>query len=276
MALRYYPQRNPWSHKGQLGYVLIIGGSKQYSGSPVFNSLAALRSGADLITIVGPKRAMDIAASFAPDIITYPLDNELELKHVSKVLTLAKNFHSLIIGGGLNRSKKTCQAIRKIIKNADLPIVIDAEAIRAITEKPKIIENKKVIITPHTEEFRILTGEKVKPEIKDRREKVKKWANKLKTTILLKGHIDVISDGKKVALNKTGSCFMTKGGFGDTLSGICGTLLAQNIEPFEAAQTAAYINGKAGELASKKYGAGVLASDIFEFIPLILKKESRK
>ena len=274
--MKYYPRRDLWSHKGQFGYVLIVGGSKQYSGSPVFNGLSALRSGADLITVIGPKRAMDIAASFDPDIITYPLDSEFELKHVSKVLALSKNFHSLIIGGGLKRSKKTGQAIRKIIKNIDLPIVIDAEAIRTIAEKPEIIKNKKAIVTPHTEEFRILTGEKVKPEIKDRQEKVKKWADKLKTTILLKGHVDVISDGKKVALNKTGSCFMTKGGFGDTLSGICGTLLARNIEPFEAAQTAAYINGKAGELASKKYSEGVMASDIFEFIPLILKKESRK
>lgn len=272
MILKYCAQRNLWSHKGQFGYVLIIGGSKQYSGSPVFNGLAALRSGSDLITIAGPRRAMDIAASFAPDIITYPLDNELELKHVSRILALAKNFHSLIIGGGLNRNKKTCQAIRKIIKNTNLPIVVDAEAIRAIAEKPEIIRKKKAIITPHIEEFRILTGERVKPEIKDRKKKVKKWADKLETTILLKGHVDVISDGKRIALNKTGSCFMTKGGFGDTLSGICGTLLARNIEPFEAAQAAAYINGQAGELAGKKYGEGVLASDIFEFLPLILKK----
>ncbi len=269
---KYYPKRNAWSHKGQFGYVLIIAGSNQYSGSPIFNGMAALRSGADLITITGAKRAMNIAASFLPDIITYPFDGELELRHVPKILDLAKNFQSLIIGCGLNRSKATYQAIREIIKNTDLPMVVDAEAIRAISAYEGILKNKKAVITPHTEEFRILTGQKAKPELKDRKEKVKKWADKLKTVILLKGHIDVISDGKQIALNKTGSFFMTKGGFGDTLSGICGALLARGIKHFEAAQIAAYINGRAGELACKKYGEGVLASDIFEFIPLVINQ----
>jgi len=267
---KYCPKRDLWSHKSQFGYVLIVAGSQQYSGSPIFNGIAALRSGADLITIIGPKRAMDIAASFLPDVITYPLDSELKLKHIPKILNLAKNFNSLIIGCGLNRSKESYQAIREIIKNIHLPMVIDAEAIRAIAEQKEVIKNKKIIITPHAEEFRILTSEKLKPEIKDRKEKVKKWSDKLKAATLLKGYIDVISDGKKVALNKTGSCFMTKGGFGDTLSGICGAFLARGVKPFEAAQTAAFINGRAGELACKKYGEGVLASDIFEFIPSLI------
>lgn len=271
---KYYPKRDPWSHKGQFGYVLIVAGSKRYSGSPIFNGIAALRSGADLITIVGPKRAMDIAASFLPDIITYPLDDELKLKHVPKILDLAKSFHSLIIGCGLSRNKETYQAIRKIIKNINLPMVIDAEAIRAVAQGKNIIKGKKALLTPHTEEFRILTGERVKPEVEERKEKVKRWANNLKTVILLKGHIDVISDGKKVLLNKTGSSFMTKGGFGDTLTGICGALLARGISPLEAAQVASYINGRAGELASKKYGEGVLASDIFEFIPEVISAHS--
>lgn len=270
---KFYPKRDLWSHKGQFGYVLIIAGSARYSGSPIFNGISALRTCADLVTIIGPRRAMNIAAAFAPDLITYPFENELEPKYVSEILSLAKNFQSLIIGCGLNRSKKTYQTIREIIKNIDLPIVIDAEAIRAIAKQKKIVKDKKIIITPHIEEFKILTGEKVKPEVKDREKKVKKWANQLKTVILLKGHIDVISDGKKVVLNKTGSFFMTKGGFGDTLSGICGALLARGIKPFEAAQIAAYINGRAGELACKKYGEGVLASDIFEFIPLVIKPQ---
>ncbi len=269
---KYYPKRDKWSHKGQFGYVLIVAGSQQYSGSPAFNGIAALRSGADLITIVGPKRSMNIAASFLPDIITYPLDGELKLKHVPKILNLAKNFDSLIIGCGLDRNKKTYQAIRKIIKSIDLPMVIDAEAIRAVAERKEIVKGKSAVITPHAEEFRILTGEKLKPEVKDRKEKVKKWAKKLNITILAKGYIDVISDGKRVALNKTGSFFMTKGGFGDTLSGICATFLARKIKPFEAARLAAFMNGRAGELACKKYGEGVLASDIFEFIPLVINQ----
>ncbi len=269
---KIYPKREKWTHKGEHGYVLIVAGSKRYSGSPVFNAVSALRAGADLVTIVGPKRAMDISATFLPDLICYPLDGDwLEKKHLLKIFKISQGFNSLVIGGGLGRNKKTQKAIIEIIKKIDLPMVIDADAIHALSLKPEILKDKKAVITPHIKEFEILTKEKVLPNVYDRKKKVKKWAKKLNVTILLKGYIDVISDGNKIALNKTGSPFMTKGGFGDTLAGICGAILARGVSPFESAYASAYINGKAGELAAKKYGEGVLASDIFEFIPEVIK-----
>jgi len=269
---KFYPQRDPWSRKGNFGYVLIVAGSRIYSGSPVFNALGALRAGADLTMIVSCLRAADIAASFAPDLITRPLDRDLEMKHVGKIVSLAKKFDSLVIGGGLARNEKTYKAIREIISQVDLPMVLDAEAIRAAAEEPKILENKSAILTPHAGEFKALTGEEVMPEIEDRKEKVKKWAEKLKTTILLKGHIDVISDGKEIILNETGSPLMTKGGTGDILAGICAAFLAKKFSALEAAQAAAFINGKAGEMAAEKYAEGLLASNLLEFIPEVIKK----
>lgn len=265
-------KRNPWSHKGQFGKVFIIAGSQSYSGSPIFNAVAALRAGADIVTVVGPKRAMDITAAFLPDIITYPLGEELCMEDISKILSWLKNFNAVVIGGGMERNKKTYEIIRALIKKIDLPMVIDAEAIRAIGEDVSVLKGKNTIITPHADEFRALTRGNVKDEVSDRENKVQKWAKKLHATILLKGHVDVISNGVKVALNITGSVCMTKGGFGDTLAGICGALLARNANTFIAAKHAAYINGKAGELACKKYGEGVFASDIFECIPRILNK----
>ncbi len=264
-----YPKRQPWSHKGEHGFVMIVGGSKKYSGSPAFNALAALRSGADLVTVYGAERAMNIAATFAPDIIAYPLD-ELTPHYVPLILEESKKFHSLVIGCGLDRNERTHQVIVDIIKKVDLPMVVDAEGVRAVAEHPTSIAGKKIVLTLHAEEFRILTGERVEPNVADRKTKVKKWAKQLGTVILLKGHIDVVSDGSRVGVNKTGSPFMTKGGFGDTLSGICGTLLARGSEPFQAAIFAAYINGRAGELACKKYGEGVLASDLLEYIPQVI------
>lgn len=269
---KIYLQRNRWSHKGQFGYVLIIAGSELYTGSPIFNSLAALRSGADLVTVIAPRRAANVVSAFLPDIISYPLNKNLGQEHIPKIIQLSKKFNSLIIGGGLNRDKKTFGIIRELITKINLPMAIDAEAIRALNNNQEILKNKTAVITPHKEEFRILTGETVADDITDRKIKVKKWAQKLHTVILLKGHMDVISDGKKTVINKTGSPYMTKGGFGDTLAGICGALLARNIDPFESAVAAAFINGKAGELAAQKYGEGVLASDIFEFIPQVIKK----
>jgi len=266
-----YKKRSNWSHKGDFGKVLIIAGSGQYSGSPIFNAVATLKSGADLVMVAGHKRAMGVAANYLPDIITHSLEDELNSNHAAEILALSKKFDSLVIGCGLDRSAETYQAIGEIIRGVELPIVIDAEAIRAVAENREILKNKKAVLTPHSEEFGVLTGEEVKPEINDRKKKVKKWARELGAVILLKGYVDVISDGGKIALNKTGSPFMTKGGFGDTLSGICGALLARGVKPFEAAQAAAYINGKAGELATKKYGESVLASDIFEFLPEAIK-----
>jgi len=273
---KFYPKRKLWSHKGEHGYLLIIAGSKRYSGSPVFNAISALRAGVDLITIIGPKRAMDIAAGFAPDLICYPLDGDyLEERHLPEILEISKNFNSLIIGGGLGRGKKTLRAILKIIQKIDLPMVIDADAIYAVAKNLEVLKEKKVVITPQSREFEILTSERVLPNIKDRREKVKNWAKKLKVVILLKGYIDVISDGERIFFNTTGSPLMTKGGFGDTLAGICGAILARGFSPFESACAAAYINGKAGELAVQKYGQGVLASDIFSEISEIVKKLNR-
>jgi len=273
---KLFPKRSPWCHKGQFGYVLIIGGGRIYSGSPIFNAVAALRSGADLTMIITNRRTADIAANFSPDIIARPLDKDLDIKHIEKIIALSKRFGSLIIGGGLSRNNKTYKAIKELIKKIDIPMVIDAEAIRAVAEDKKIIKNKKVILTPHIEEFKILTGESVKPEIKDRKEKVKKWAKKIGAVILLKGNVDVISDGEKVFLNETGSPFMTKGGFGDTLAGICGAMLARKISLFKSAETAALINGKAGEMAGQIYGEGLMASDIFEFIPKVIENEKLK
>ncbi len=267
---KLFARRPAWSHKGQYGYVFIVAGSSIHSGSPVFNALAALRSGADLAIVAGPERAMNIAASFAPDILTYPLDGELVLKHTPAILEQLERYHSLVIGCGLRRSEDTYRAIRRIVGESHKPIVIDAEAIRAIAKDKDILVDKSVILTPHAEEFRVLTGEVVMPDVKERVAKVKKWAGKLGAVILLKGHVDVVSDGKEVFLNKTGSPFMTKGGFGDALSGICGAFLARGIEPFRAACLAAYANGLAGERACRLYGEGVLASDIFQHLPDVI------
>ena len=269
---KIFPERNEWCHKGKFGYVLIVGGGQVYSGSPIFNAVSALRSGTDLTMIVTNRRAADIAANFSPDIIARPLDRDLDIKHIRKIISLSKKFDSLIIGGGLPRDNKTYKAIKELIKKIDLPMVIDAEAIRAVAEDKKILENKKVILTPHIEEFRILTNESVEPNIEDRKEKVKKWAKKIGAIILLKGNVDVISDGEKVFLNKTGTPFMTKGGFGDTLAGICGAMLARKIDLIESARAAAFINGKAGEMAAEIYGEGLMASDIFEFIPKAIEE----
>ncbi|MBI5229454.1 NAD(P)H-hydrate dehydratase [Candidatus Micrarchaeota archaeon] len=273
---KIYPTREKWVHKGDFGRLLVIGGSEQFTGSPIFNGMAALRAGVDLVFIVAPERAALIASSYSPNLISFPLEGKkLEEKHVEKVLNVVAELKptGIAIGGGLWREEETLQAIRKIIKSVQLPVVIDADAVRALAENPRIIEEKACVLTPHADEFKALTGTKVGTALKERIEKTTDAAETFKTTILLKGNVDVIAEGisGRVALNKTGNPFMTKGGCGDTLAGICGALLARGNQPFEAACGAAFINGSAGDSAAKKLGEGLTAEDLIDFIPQAIK-----
>ena len=269
---KMYGKRDVWSHKGQFGRLVVISGSKRHTGSPCFVGLAAYRAGCDLVYIVSPERAADVAAKFSPNLITEPLKGDkLTKKHIDKIISLIKEVRAtaVAIGPGLWREKETLDAILKLIKKINLPIVIDADAIRAIAKNKKVLKENSVL-TPHDDEFRALSEIRVK-NLTERKKFVKKEAKKLNCVILLKGHVDVVSNGNKIFLNKTGTPYMTKGGCGDTLTGICGALLARGIDTFDSACAAAYINGKAGELASKKYKQGLLATDLIENIPVVIK-----
>jgi len=269
-----YPKRNPWSKKGDYGYVLVVGGCPMYSGAPALNALAALRAGADLSVIAGLTRAMNIAATFAPDLITIAFDDLFARDSIKEIVERSKKFDALVIGSGMARSQRSSDGIRALIRSINLPMVIDAEAIRAVAGHTAIIRGKTAILTPHEGEFKALTGQTVNADMPKRGRVVKRWAQKLRVVILLKGHVDVISDGKEVHLNKTGSPFMTKGGTGDVLAGICSALLARGVKPYDAAVAGAWINGKAGERAARKFGEGMFASDLVDCIPSVILRHS--
>ncbi len=265
-AKKVFRKREQWCHKGNFGSLLVIGGSVVYSGSPAFAALAALRTGCDLVTIASPERAADIIASFSPDLITCPLRGDfLAGKHLAKLRELSEEKDAVVIGNGLGREEETMKAISGFLSQNKLPAVIDADAIHTVAKNRDVLK-KNFIITPHIREFYALSGVAVTNDINERIRTVKKVASLLGCTLLLKGHVDVISDGNKLALNKTGTPRMTIGGTGDTLAGIAGSLLAQGAAPFDAACAAAYINGRAGELAAKekKYLASDLLGKIAE------------
>ena len=261
------------------GLLVVIGGSDFYSGSPALTAMAAFKTGVDMVRIIAPKRAADIIASFSPNLAAYPLEGRwLTKKHLATLIGLtetarisARENCAVVIGGGLGRTEETQEVILEYLKQISVPAVIDADAIYALAKTPAIVSGKKFLITPHLYEFFVLTGIDVKNKKEEERIKaVKEATQKLKTTILLKGAVDIISDGKEVALNRTGSGYMTKGGCGDTLAGICGALMARGISPFLAAQVGAFINGKAGELVAEREKEGLLATDLIEAIPKVL------
>jgi hydroxyethylthiazole kinase-like uncharacterized protein yjeF len=275
-----YKKRPDKVRKYDYGLLVIIGGSEFYSGSPAFSALAAFRAGVDMTRIIAPKRAADIVASFCPDMAAYPLEgSHLNQEHLSILIATteaakegARGNAAITLGGGLGRSEETQKVVLDYLENVSLPVVIDADAIYAVAKKPEIIKDKPFLFTPHSYEFFILTGQKVQGlELEDKIKIVQQEAARLGTTILLKGAIDIISNGKEVALNETGSPYLTKGGMGDTLAGIAGALMARGISPFEAGQAAAYINGKAGEFAVERFGESAMASDLINSIVEVLK-----
>jgi len=165
-----YKKRKPWAHKGQFGKLVVISGSRIYTGSPVFVGMAAYRAGCDMVYLTGPQRAMDVAANYSPALITKPLEGDyLEGKHVDKILTFIENSRAtaVVIGPGLWRIDKTRKAINTLVEKIRIPMVIDADAIRAVSAIKGELKDKKILLTPHRNELFELTGVDVTENIKN-------------------------------------------------------------------------------------------------------------
>lgn len=241
-----WPPRQADGRKGDHGRVVVAGGSERYSGAPAFNALAALRAGADLATVVAPRRAADIVATFSPDLITIPCDTAWpDARRVAEV-----SADALVIGGGIERTEEAHAAIRAIVAAFRGPIVLDAEALYAIAGKPDVLAGKAALLTPHPGEAKVL-GASTAREL----------ATRYHSTAIVKGALDAVSDGERNAVDEAGSPFLTKGGYGDLLAGAAGALLARGVKPFEAARGAAWLVGTAGARAAARLGEATLASD---------------
>lgn len=271
-------KRSPYTHKGDYGKVLVIGGSKYYSGAPALAALSALRTGVDLVIITLPSKIAQVIRTYSPDLIVreYP-GGVLNRDALPLLSDLIQNWATgIIVGPGLGLHEKTQETlpeIFKLIKDIDSPLLVDADAIKILAKEKESLRGSKTVLTPHQGEFVQLTGEKLPPpsEIEDRMETVERWAEELGVTILLKAHEDIISDGKRTKINTTGNPGMSVGGTGDVLSGICAAFLSQGRDPFRAAVAAAFINGRAGDLALERKGFHITATDLIDLIPDTIK-----
>jgi len=268
------------SHKYDFGLLLIIGGGEFYTGSPALSAMAAFRAGVDMVQILAPKRAADIIASFSPNIAAFPLKGDwldkedvgVLISHAIAAKSVAGEKTAVAIGGGVGRSEETQEVIGNFLEETDSKIVVDADAIYALSKNPLSIKDNPAIITPNAYEFSVLTGKQVAGlPIEEKIKIVQEEALKINSTILLKGFVDIISDGKETVIDETGTPYMTVGGTGDTLAGICGAFLAMGISPFAAAQAGSFVNGRAGELASKRLGASMMATDLIEEIANVIR-----
>jgi len=260
-------KRPKTSHKGDAGRVLVIGGGP-YSGAPALAALGALRAGADIVTVAAPRNVSGIIASFSPNLIVRALSGDILLEGDIAVISRLISRHDVVVMGmGLGTEDETLCAIEKIVPLCKKAI-IDADAL-----SPRLVPllNKNMIITPHTGEMKRLSGLDVSHDLKERVKMIKNYANDHEVTVLLKGSVDIISDGEEVRANRTGNAGMTVGGTGDVLAGLTGALFARCDSPFEAATSSAFINGAAGDLAFKEFGYGLLATDVIDYIPAVMK-----
>ncbi len=264
-----YKHRPKGARKGDYGRLLIVGGSERYTGSPIFNALAALRAGCDITIIAAPDRAANIAAAASPDLITVPLLGRTLDHHLSTIADLLKQADTLVIGGGLGRAPVTVSAVQHLLASCEIPLVVDADALYALRENGLAFAGRAVL-TPHAGEVGELFGRQVPSTEGERKEAAIALATRFHAVVLLKGYRDVITDGRKVILDTAHSPYLTKGGVGDLTAGVVGALLARGVKPLQAAQAAAYIIGKAGALAAKHYRESLLASDLLDFFPEIL------
>jgi hydroxyethylthiazole kinase-like uncharacterized protein yjeF len=266
---KHLKKRLATSHKGQNGRVLVAGGSKLYFGSPILVSLSAFRTGVDLVYLLAPECTAKYIGPRYPDLIVWGYSGKfLNKKALPLFEQLRSRTDAMVIGNGITKQSGVLKTASEFIRKWDKPLVIDADAIQ-----PKLKTNsKQLIYTPHFVEFSRLTKLKTPENLKKRVKLVQNAAEELSATILLKGRPDIISDGDKLMFNNIHNPGMTVGGTGDTLAGIACALLSQKHTAFESACMAAYINGSAGNLAIKEYGYSMLASDVINKIPSVIKQ----
>ena len=257
---QFYPSRSNKARKGDFGRVIVCGGSDRYAGCLAFNGLAAMRAGADLAIVVAPRRAADVVAGYSPDLITVPCDTPFP--DPDTTIEVLENADALVIGCGVLRTIESHRALVNIIERCTKPMVVDAEALHAIASKMDIIHRKSVLLTPNAGEYRVVAGKDWPEEERERVTAVQEMAMRYKTTVIVKGAVDFISDGTRVYLDRNGSNYLTKGGYGDLLAGVAGAHLARGKDPFDAARVAAFVVGRAGEQASARLRESTLASDV--------------
>lgn len=271
------PGRPREAHKGTGGRVLVVAGSKYYVGAAMLSSIAAARTGVDLVYLASTRMTAESTAQLASSIIPVPYNGEILTPSDIPVLTrLLSRVHSLALGPGLGRDPETIRAACTLLKNAvehRLPTVVDADGLQALQEC-SLTSSDRIVLTPHRGEASRLLGE----ELDGTRSMAEKLTQLLGATVLVKGPVDAACNPRgRCRLNKTGVPAMSVGGTGDVLTGVIAGIMGKrnsilrDPDPLNSSITAAYIVGRAGEIAYSKKGEGLLAGDLLELIPVIIR-----
>jgi len=273
-------RNNPKASKNDFGHLLIIAGSPSMLGASALSSLAALRSGAGMVTAAVPSDLNStLQKKISNAVMTKPLAQDpsgaFSFKAFSQIKRIWDQYDVLAIGPGIGRSSGTQRLARQVILECPKPLVIDADALYALSGHTQNLLKAKGprILTPHAGEMSRLVNQPVKKIEADRSKMARLFAKENHCVLLLKSHQTIVASAEgKVYINKTGNVGMATAGSGDVLTGIIAAFLGQGMKPFEAAQYGAYYHGKAGDLAAKKRSkTSMIATDIIDEIPYVLK-----
>ncbi|MEM4575865.1 MAG: NAD(P)H-hydrate dehydratase [Candidatus Nezhaarchaeales archaeon] len=276
--VRYVVRRRPpSSKKGDWGRVLIVGGGWQYSGAPALAGLAALRGGCDLVVVMAPSSVSNVIRGFSPNLIVQEVDgSKFTLKHVDIVAKVADKFDCIVVGPGMGVDDDVFEFSRLIIERFKVlgkPMVIDADALKALAGHLDVVKGAQAVLTPHVGEFKLLFNKDLEDSWVKKAFDVMKVAREHEVTLLVKAHPeDIISDGLRVKVNMTGNPAMTVGGTGDVLTGIVASILSRKYPCLRAAAAGSFICGAAGSLAAEEKGYHILATDVIDKIPEVMRR----
>lgn len=271
--------RNAAAHKGSFGHVLLIAGSSGMSGAAVLASQGALRAGTGLVTVGVPESLLLVMETKTTEAMTLSLPEALAGGLGRDTIRLVRDFATrvdvLCIGPGLGRQEQTLEAVREMVRTAEKPLVLDADALFAVAGHLGILGQSSAlsVLTPHPGEMALLTGRSVTDIQKDRVGVARQAAIEWGCILVLKGAGTVVAfpDGE-VFVNPTGNPSMATGGTGDVLAGMITAFIAQGLSSHDAAVVGVYIHGLSGDLAAVDKPVGMTASDLAEMIPVAIRK----
>ncbi len=273
------PERRPESHKGDYGRVLVIAGSPGMTGAAYLAGKAALRSGSGLVTVACPESLNSILEVKLTCVMTMPAaetaDHTLAMSALDVLLERAGQCDAVALGPGISRHEETARLVRALVEKIDKPLVIDADGLNNLAGATDVLKKRSAaaVLTPHPGEMARLSGIKTSQVQADRRNKAAEFARGHKVVVALKGRDTVVTDGKRIYVNKTGNPGMASGGTGDVLTGMVASFLGRGFGAFEAAQLAAYLHGTAGDIAAGEVGQeALIATDVLAALPYAFMK----
>jgi len=273
-------ERPSEGHKGTFGKAVIVAGSTGMTGAACLAAMAALRSGAGVVTLGVPASLNPILENKLTEVMTKPLKDSgtgyLHEDCVDDILDMVEGASVLAVGPGLGKSDTVFQVLRNILGRIDISIVLDADGLNHISRDIHLLSRhaKPVVITPHPGEMARLTGSTVAQILDSPVQVAQKFSQEMGVVVLLKGATTVVcKPNGRVYFNTTGNSGMATAGSGDVLTGIISGLIAQGYDAYDAAVLGAFIHGRAGDTAATLYGhAGMVAGDILQAVPLVLKE----